>query len=86
MPDETLDLDKLFKLVGWLRTLTEKEDEAARRMGIDPEKDLLIVPKKMFPKLKPGAFVPNLPKWLKISEYVDQPYVAKGVRDPRKKS
>jgi hypothetical protein len=78
MPDETLDLDKLFKLVGWLRTLTEKEDEAARRMGIDPEKDLLIVPKKMFSRT-------DLPKWLKTSEHVKEPRVMRGVRDPKKK-
>jgi hypothetical protein len=85
MPDGFVDLDKLSKLLDWLRGLTEKENEAARRMGIDPEKDLLIVPKKMFPQLKPGVFVPNLPKWIKISGFTDEPCVMRGIRDPRNK-
>ena len=57
--------------------LQVKEDELARRMGIDPDKDILIIPERIVAEY--GVY--HFPRWMKVSKYVQEAYIAVGVRD-----
>lgn len=57
--------------------LQVKEDELARRMGVDPDKDMLIIPERIVAQY--GLY--HFPRWLRASKYVQEAYIAVGVRD-----
>ena len=54
-----------------------KEDELARRMGVDPDRDILIIPERIVAQY--GVY--HFPRWLKSSKYVQEAYIAVGARD-----
>lgn len=74
-----LDSAKLKKVLDYLWSingqLDGREKMMAEQLGMDIEKDLLIVPDIMLKGIH------WLPKWVKASSFVKQPYVMKGVRD-----
>lgn len=65
---------------------TRNTDELARRMGVDPANDLLVIPEDWLRKLvirKPNP----MPKWLSVSTHSrwDKPGILKNVRNPKAK-
>lgn len=74
-----LDLNKLRKVLDYLWSingqLDEREKMMAAQVGVDIDKDLLMVPEKMIKGIR------WLPAWIKGPRFVKEPYVMKDVRD-----
>ena len=77
----SVDLENLKIVFQYLQQnrneLKAKENELARKMGIDPDNDIWVVPEK-FLRIYPM----QLPRWIKTSRYIETPYIAVGVQNP----
>jgi hypothetical protein len=83
-----LDLTKLKLAIEYIDKLNasrkELEDETARRLGVDPEFDVVIITEKMLMKINKG-WVGPLPKWIRTTNFVFEPYCIRGVRNSKTK-
>lgn len=78
MPSSSFNLKDLITAIDYLKRASDRlkanEDELARRMGIDPDKDLLVIPSTLV------ADKLHLPRWIRAAGN-KEPFLIRYVRD-----